>query len=84
MDMLDPSQVNLHVREDINKGVYVDGLHQEVVNSYKEMIALIKKGTRNRHVGATSMNRTSSRSHSVLTTVIESKSRSETGVWNVK
>ena len=30
------------------------------------------------------MNRQSSRSHSVLTTIIESKSRSATGVWNVK
>ena len=30
------------------------------------------------------MNRESSRSHSVLTTIIESKSLSHTGVWNIK
>ena len=30
------------------------------------------------------MNRESSRSHSVLTTIIESKSLSHTGVWNMK
>lgn len=30
------------------------------------------------------LNIQSSRSHSVLTTIIESKSRSATGVWNVK
>jgi hypothetical protein len=84
MDLLEPSQVNLQVREDINKGVYVESLCEEAVESQEEMIALIERGTRNRHVGATSMNRTSSRSHSVLTTIIESKSRSATGVWNVK
>ena len=50
----------------------------------KDMLELIVRGTNNRHVGATSMNRASSRSHSVLTTIIESKSRSQTGVWNVK
>jgi hypothetical protein len=30
------------------------------------------------------MNRESSRSHSVLTTILESKSLSQTGVWNIK
>ena len=60
MDLLEPSSINLGVREDIKKGVYVEGL----------------TGAKNRHVGATSMNRESSRSHSVLTTIIESKSMS--------
>lgn len=48
------------------------------------MVSLIRQGTKNRHVGATSMNRESSRSHSVLTTIIESKSMSSSGVWNVR
>jgi hypothetical protein len=48
------------------------------------MIALIQKGAKNRHVGSTSMNRESSRSHSVLTTIIESKALSHTGIWNMK
>ena len=33
MDLLDPSQVNLQIREDIKKGVYVDGLNEEIVTS---------------------------------------------------
>jgi hypothetical protein len=33
MDLLDPSQINLHLREDIKKGVYVEGLQEEVVAS---------------------------------------------------
>ena len=76
MDLLEPSSINLGVREDIKKGVYVEGLREEAVNSYKDMNQLILKGAKNRHVGATSMNRESSRSHSVLTTIIESKSMS--------
>jgi hypothetical protein len=64
--------------------VYVEGLTEEVVASKEEMFGLIAKGSKNRHTGATAMNRLSSRSHSVLTTIIESKSRSPTGVWNIK
>ena len=83
-DLLEPNSVNLNVREDIKKGVYIEGIREEVVQSYKDMINLVMRGTKNRHVGETSMNRESSRSHSVLTTIIESKSLSSTGVWNMR
>ena len=76
MDLLEPSSINLNVREDIKKGVYVEGLKEEIITSYRDMIALTLRGAKNRHVGSTSMNRESSRSHSVLTTIIESKSLS--------
>ena len=84
MDLLEPSSINLNVREDIKKGVYIEGLREEAVTSYRDMMQLILRGAKNRHVGETSMNRESSRSHSVLTTTIESKSMSNTGVWNMK
>lgn len=73
MDLLDPNQQNLHIREDIKKGVYVEGLNEEVVANAQDMLNLIKRGATNRHIGSTSMNKESSRSHSVLTTIIESK-----------
>lgn len=76
MDLLEPSSVNLNIREDINKGVYVEGLTEETVSNQKDMLSIIAKGAKNRHSGSTAMNITSSRSHSVLTTIIESKSRS--------
>lgn len=47
------------------------------------MNAIITRGASNRHVGSTSMNKESSRSHSVLTTIIESKSMRD-GIWNIK
>jgi hypothetical protein len=49
------------------------------------MVDLIARGSRNRHVGSTVMNKESSRSHSVLTTIIETKSMKDAGgVWNIK
>ena len=74
MDLLDPESNNLHIREDIKKGVYVEGLNEEVVTSAQDVLDLILRGSKNRHVGSTSMNKESSRSHSVLTTIIETKS----------
>ena len=81
MDLLDPQSYNLHVREDIKKGVYVEGLIEETVTGVKDMMNLTTRGARNRHVGSTLMNKESSRSHSVLTTTIESKTMNEDGVW---
>lgn len=82
-DLLEPTASNLQIREDIKKGVYVEALSEEVVSSSNEVVDLIDRGRRNRHVGATDMNQESSRSHSVLTTNIESKTMKD-GLWNVK
>lgn len=41
MDLLEPTSVNLHIREDIKKGVYVEGLSEEVVQSATDMIGII-------------------------------------------
>lgn len=57
MDLLEPQSINLNIREDINKGVYVEGLQEETVGCDQDMMRLISKGSKNRHVGATSMNR---------------------------
>lgn len=81
MDLLEPTSQNMHIREDIKKGVYVDGLVEESVSNASDMIHLIQRGARNRHVGSTAMNKESSRSHSVLTVSIESKSMQQSGVW---
>ena len=83
-DLLDPSSVNLHVREDMKKGVYVEKLIEENISGVKAMIEMIMRGSRNRHVGSTSMNKESSRSHSVLTTTIESKTMNDEGVWQMR
>ena len=72
-DLLDPSPQNLQLREDMKRGVYVEGLIEEVVSDIWETRNLLRIGNENRHVGSTSMNKESSRSHSVFTLIVESK-----------
>ncbi|GAA0148068.1 hypothetical protein LIER_07608 [Lithospermum erythrorhizon] len=72
-DLLDPSSTNLQLREDSKKGVYVENLSEFEVQTVGDMLNLLSQGSANRKVAATSMNRESSRSHSVFTCVIESK-----------
>ncbi len=83
IDLLDPDSFNLQIREDIKKGVYVENLTEETIGSSGEMNEMLQRGLTNRHVGCTSMNKESSRSHTVLTTIIESKTM-KNGLWNVK
>jgi hypothetical protein len=84
MDLLEPTSFNLNIREDTKKGVYVEGLIEEIATSSSDMIDLIRRGIRNRKVGVTEMNRESSRSHSVLTIIIESRATNEEGLLNTK
>ena len=48
------------------------------------MLAMVQRGARNRHVSSHAMNKESSRSHAVLSTQIDSKSMSDSGVWTIK
>ncbi|CAN4104576.1 unnamed protein product [Withania somnifera] len=75
-DLLDPSQKNLQIREDVKTGVYVENLTEECVSSMKDVTKLLMKGVSNRRTGATSVNAESSRSHSVFTCVVESRCKS--------
>mgnify|MGYP001809610442 CR=1 FL=1 len=63
------------LREDIKKGVYIEGAKEEIINSPSEAYEVYERGSLNRHVAETSMNRESSRSHSVFTLFIQSKQR---------
>lgn len=82
-DLLDPAASNLQLRENIKKGVFVDGLMEQVVATPNEAYEALSIGWLNRRVGATSMNRESSRSHAVFTLIIESKEQ-KNGVTNVR
>ncbi|OMJ83424.1 hypothetical protein SteCoe_15645 [Stentor coeruleus] len=82
-DLLDQNPRNLQLREDMKKGVYVEGLLEETVRNAMETYELLDIGTRNRHVSSTSMNKESSRSHSVFTLIIESKTSLD-GLLNFK
>jgi len=73
MDLLEPVGATLQIREDLKKGVYVEGLKDEAVDNSEDTIELLRKGAINRHVGSTNMNMESSRSHSLFTMTIERK-----------
>ncbi|KAL6582126.1 TRAFAC class myosin-kinesin ATPase superfamily [Orobanche minor] len=75
-DLLDPSQKNLQIREDVKTGVYVENLREECVTSMKDVSQLLIKGLSNRKTSATCVNAESSRSHSVFTCVVESRGKS--------
>ncbi|KAI8730866.1 kinesin protein KIF15, partial [Biomphalaria glabrata] len=72
-DLLDAASQGIHLRENINKGVFVDGLIEQVICNPRDAYQLIIKGWLNRRVALTSMNREGSRSHAVFTVKIESK-----------
>ncbi|KAK3821880.1 MAG: hypothetical protein J3Q66DRAFT_334558 [Benniella sp.] len=71
-DLLDRSTSARATREDIKRGVYVDGATEETIHSPEDAYRLFEQGAANRHTSATSMNRESSRSHTVLTLTIQS------------
>jgi centromeric protein E len=80
-DLLNPSNTNLKIHEDIERGVYVGGATEEIVTSQFQMLGILARGDANRKVGQTMMNTSSSRSHSIFRMVIESSEKdAENGV----
>eukprot|EP00446_Apocalathium_sp_SHHI-4_P027112 CAMPEP_0177268312 /NCGR_PEP_ID=MMETSP0367-20130122/63743_1 /TAXON_ID=447022 ORGANISM="Scrippsiella hangoei-like, Strain SHHI-4" /NCGR_SAMPLE_ID=MMETSP0367 /ASSEMBLY_ACC=CAM_ASM_000362 /LENGTH=61 /DNA_ID=CAMNT_0018723925 /DNA_START=66 /DNA_END=247 /DNA_ORIENTATION=+ len=61
MDLLEPSSTGLQIREDINRGVYVEKLSEPTVSSLTEAFQVLWKGIQSRHIGATHLNERSSR-----------------------
>jgi septal ring factor EnvC (AmiA/AmiB activator) len=71
-DLLNPRNSNLRVREDRRKGVFIEGLKEEVVMAPDQVFSLLHMGTSHRHVGRTNYNDVSSRSHTIFRITIES------------
>jgi len=57
---------NLAIREDPERGFYVAGANEFSVRSFEEAVELLNWGLAHRAMGATAMNDTSSRSHTLL------------------
>jgi kinesin family protein 5 len=75
-DLLDPVKINLKIKEDRTKGVYIDDLMEDYVSNEEEVFELMKLGNINREVAATNMNQGSSRSHSIfMITVTQSNTK---------
>lgn len=69
----------LEVKEDKEKGIFVKGLTSVIVKSIPEIEKTMIAGSKNRKTGETSMNKDSSRSHSIFTIYIETAEDGEDG-----
>ncbi|KAL1566978.1 kinesin-like protein KIN-12F [Salvia divinorum] len=71
-DLLDPTQRDLEIKDDVKNGFYVENLTEEYVTCYEDITQILIKGLSNRKIGATNINSKSSRSHIMFTCIIES------------
>ena len=72
------------LKDSTDRGVYVKDLTTQVVKSAAEMDAVLQRGKKSRHTGATLMNATSSRSHSIFTITVETASEGMDGKGHIK
>ncbi|KAK1946647.1 Kinesin-related protein 3 [Phytophthora citrophthora] len=74
-DLLEPetSPSNILVREDADRGVYLDGAAAVYVANVEDCLNLMERGNTNRAVSSTEMNAHSSRSHAILILRVERK-----------
>ncbi|KAI3957107.1 hypothetical protein MKX01_004398 [Papaver californicum] len=74
-DLFVPDNQKLQIHESLDRGIFVAGLREEIVNSAEQVLKLLESGEANRHFGETNMNARSSRSHTIFRMVIESKGK---------
>ena len=70
-DLLVSKSQKLDIREDPKKGVFVKDLTYVTLKDTQDIQSCLDRGNKNRHVGQTSMNDQSSRSHSLFTVYLE-------------
>lgn len=81
-DLLNPASGFLELREDTsrNRNIQVTGLSEVMVVSIDEVMGLLHQGNRQRTVEPTGVNKTSSRSHALLSVTVCKASRTATAV----
>eukprot|EP00871_Galdieria_phlegrea_P000210 jgi/Galph1/118/GphlegSOOS_G4768.1 len=70
----------LTIREDAKRGVYVDGISEEMISNPQTCYQILMRGVHNRATGSTNANSESSRSHAVFTMTIERHETTENNV----
>ena len=70
-DLLVAKSTKLEIREDPKKGTFVKDLSYVTLKDTQDIQKCLDRGNKNRHVGQTSMNDQSSRSHSLFTVYLE-------------
>ena len=83
-DLLGDSKKKLDIREDPKKGTFVRDLTYINIKDSNDIEKCLNKGNKNRHVGQTSMNDQSSRSHSLFTVYLEIEEKGGDGNGRIK
>jgi hypothetical protein len=68
-DLLNPirnSNVQLKIKEDPKKGIFVENLSEPYIEDKEELLFLLDSAEENRYVNETKLNKNSSRSHIVF------------------
>ncbi|KAJ3395479.1 Kinesin-like protein kif15 [Lobulomyces angularis] len=83
-DLLDPSMPPCTLREDLKRGgIFIAGATEQCIISSGDAQKLLEIGSSNRRTASTEMNTRSSRSHSILTLTIQTKTSSN-GITSIK
>ena len=75
-DLLEPNNKGINIREDENKQMVVDNLSKIKISNANEALNLLLKGSKNRHVAPTNMNKESSLCQCLRTNDINSMQKS--------
>jgi len=76
-DLFNPSKVDLKVREEKTRGIWIEGAEEIYVSSPEEALECLRVGQAHRAVTSTKMNNTSSRSHSIFIISLMQKNTSD-------
>ena len=83
-DLLGNKDKKLYIREDPKKGTFLKDLTYVTIKNPADIDKSLDTGNKNRHVGATSMNDQSSRSHSLFTVYLEIEEKGENNNSRIK
>ena len=83
-DLLGNKDKKLNIRDDPKKGTFLQDLTYINIKNPNDIDKALDKGNKNRHVGQTSMNDQSSRSHSLFTVYLEIEEKGENGQSRIK
>ncbi|XP_041092603.1 kinesin-like protein KIF22 [Polyodon spathula] len=76
LDLLEPRDLDLPIREDKDKNILIPGLTQRAIGSFSEFESHFLPASHNRTVASTKLNTRSSRSHTVLVIRVVKSQRS--------
>lgn len=80
-DLLAEKENRIVVREGAKSGFYVEGVEALEVRDAQEFNSYLQRGLLKRSVKSTKMNEVSSRSHTILTVLLEAKLGDEGSGW---